>query len=162
MTIVMPELGNLAWAPETAVEEIEIFDRYNGVPTLGVVRTGEQAHMFWRALGYTGDVSLWLYVPLEAEDKAAIDDDEGPGLLDGIVFRSPKSRFAVVGVADGNRLIFEREWLVPAQLLPADIIRPLATFVEEALSIALDEGLPTSRRENMIRAQSAVRDLVNC
>ncbi|MEU8171229.1 hypothetical protein AB0B97_32480, partial [Micromonospora sp. NPDC049004] len=61
---VLPMLGNLAWAPVTSVEKVEIFDRYNGVPTLGVFRTGGQAHLFWRVLGYIGDISLWLYVPL--------------------------------------------------------------------------------------------------
>jgi hypothetical protein len=157
---VMPEVGNLAWIPLTSVEEVEIFDRYNGVPTLGVFRLGGQAHLFWRALGYTGDVSVWLYVPLSPQDEACLENDEGPGLLDGTVFRSTHPRYVAVGIADFNRLIFEREWIVPRELRQADIIRPLAEFIEESLQIALDEGLPPTRRQNVQKAQDAVRHLV--
>lgn len=159
---LMPEIGNLAWAPLAALEEVEFFDRHNGVPSLGVIRAGGKAHLFWRALGYTGDTSLWLYIPLGPDDETALASDEGPSLLDGIVFRSPSSRFASVGVADANRLVFEREWSVPVELGQSDIIRPLAEFMIEALKIALAEDLPHSRRQIVEKAQAAVRELVAC
>ncbi|MEU3453090.1 hypothetical protein ABZ671_05745 [Micromonospora sp. NPDC006766] len=159
---VLPKLGNLAWAPITSVEEVEIFDRYNGVPTLGVFRTGSVAHLFWRVLGYTGDISLWLYVPLSDGDEQALDDDEGPGLLDGIVYHSPRQRYVTVGVADFNRLIFEREWSIPAEAKRGEILHSLVEDVAAALQFAIEEGFPASRRENYRKAQEAVRHLVAC
>lgn len=159
---VMPELGNLAWAPLAAVEEVEIFDRYNGVPTLGVFRSAGETHMFWRVVGYTGDISLWLYVPLSPGDERNMQDDEGPGLLDGIVFRSPQPRFATVGVANLNRLVFEREWSVPAGLDQAGVLRPLLDFAYESLTLALQADLASSRREVYQKAENAVRQLVTC
>ncbi|WP_328851210.1 hypothetical protein OG994_25555 [Micromonospora globbae] len=159
---VLPEVGNLAWAPVTSVEGVEFFDRYNGVPTLGVFRTSGQAHLYWRVLGYTGDISLWLYVPLSDGDERALDDDEGPGLLDGIVYHSPRQRYVTVGVADYYRLIFEREWSIPAEANHGQILQSLTEFVGEALQLAIDEGLPSSRREHFEKAQEAVRHLVSC
>ncbi|BFU47884.1 hypothetical protein [Krasilnikovia sp. MM14-A1004] len=159
---VMPELGNLAWAPLAAVEEVEIFDRYNGVPTLGVFRSGGEAHLFWRVVGYTGDISLWLYVPLSAEDERNVDDDEGPGLLDGIVFRSPRSRYATVGVTNLHRLIFEREWSIPANMGQSEVVRPLTEHVLESLALALQADLAASRREAYQKAETAVRQLATC
>ena len=159
---VLPKLGNLAWAPVTSVEKVEIFDRYNGVPTLGVFRTGGQAHLFWRVLGYTGDISLWLYVPLSDGDEQSLADDEGPGLLDRIVYHSPRRRYATFGVADFNRLTFEREWSIPAQTKHAEILHSLVEDVASALQLAIDEGLPPSRREDFKKAQEAVRHLAAC
>lgn len=156
---VMPEVGNLAWAPLTAIEEVEIFDRHNGVPTLGIIRTRDHSHLFWRALGYTGDISLWLYVPLGSDDLARVDDEDGPGLIDGIVHDSPTERFVAVGVADYHRLVFEREWKIPAHTAQMDVIRPLIDFVHEALSIALREDLAPSRRGHVAKAQEAVQHL---
>ncbi|MGC4807952.1 hypothetical protein [Micromonospora sp. DT233] len=155
-------LGNLAWAPVTSVEKVEIFDRYNGVPTLGVFRTGGQAHLFWRVLGYTGDISLWLYVPLSDGDEDSLGGDEGPGLLDGIVYQSPRRRYAAFGVADFNRLTFEREWSIPAGTKHGEILHSLVEDVANALQVAIDEGLPPSRREDYKKAQEAVRHLVDC
>jgi hypothetical protein len=44
-------LGNLAWAPLPAFEEVEVLDRFNRVPTLGTFgRPGEKI-LFWRVLG---------------------------------------------------------------------------------------------------------------
>ncbi|NMO56567.1 hypothetical protein HH310_36010 [Actinoplanes sp. TBRC 11911] len=157
---VVPELGNLAWAPLAAIEELEIYDRYNGVPTLGVFRSLGETHMFWRAVGYTGDISFWLYVPLAPEDEQNVEDDEGPGLLDGIVFRSTRSRFATVGVANLNRLVFEREWNIPAGLHQAEILKPLLEFVSESLTLVLREDLASSRREVYQKAETVVRQLV--
>ncbi len=160
---VMPEIGNLAWAPVAAVEEVEIFDRYNGVPTLGLFRSGQDTHLFWRAVGYTGDISLWLYVPLTPEDEKNVEDDEGPGILDGIIFRSQSRRYVALGIANLNRLVFfEREWDLPAGLGQADIFRPLLGFASESLTLALNEDLGPSRRDVYQKAKSAVKQLVTC
>jgi hypothetical protein len=158
--VLLPEVGNLAWAPLTTIEAVEIFDRYNGVPTLGTVRAAGTSHLFWRAIGYTADVSLWLYVPLTTSDCDQIDDDEGPGIVDGIVFRSPTQRFIAVGVAVEHRLVFEREWRLPAGLQQSEILTPLLEFTSEALRMALDQDLPLSRRELMQRASEVVGHLV--
>jgi hypothetical protein len=32
----LPMLGNLAWAPVPAIENVEVLDRFNGVPTFGL------------------------------------------------------------------------------------------------------------------------------
>ncbi|GGM32941.1 hypothetical protein GCM10011608_16770 [Micromonospora sonchi] len=159
---VLPTLGNLAWAPVTSVEEVEIFDRFNGVPSLGVFRTGGQSHLFWRVLGYTGDISLWLYVPLSDGDEEALEDDEGPSLLDGIVYHSPRQRYVTVGVANYYRLLFEREWSIPAEAKRGEILRSLIEDVTAALQLAIDEDLPASRREDFKKAREAVRHLVAC
>lgn len=159
---VLPEVGNLAWAPITSVEEVEIFDRHNGVPSLGVFRTGNQKHLFWRALGYTGDISFWLYAPLTSADEAALDDDEGPGILDGLIYQLQEERYVTVGAADYYRLVFEREWRIPQGLNHQELPHALVEFVAESLQLALNEGLPSSRREIFQKAHEAARHLVSC
>jgi hypothetical protein len=32
----LPMVGNLAWAPAPGIESVDVFDRFNGVPTLGL------------------------------------------------------------------------------------------------------------------------------
>ncbi|MFD0969423.1 hypothetical protein [Plantactinospora endophytica] len=159
---LMPEVGSLAWAPLSAIDEVEIFDRYNGVPTLGVIKAHGGAHLYWRAFGYTGDFSLWLYVPLSPEDLASVEQDEGAGILDQIVFRSPRRRYVTVGVAHRHRLIFEREWALPPGLEQNQVLEPVASFAIEALTIAAKQSLPASRRELVRRAKEAVKELVSC
>lgn len=46
-----PMVGNLAWAPLPAFEEVEVLDRFNGVPTLGVFGKPGDKILFWRAWG---------------------------------------------------------------------------------------------------------------
>jgi hypothetical protein len=159
---VVPALGNLAWAPLPAVEEVEIFDRHNGVPSLGTIRIGDEVHLFWRVLGYTGDISLWLYLPLSPAEQQRVQDDETMDALDAILARSGSGGYVTVGVADGHRLTFEREWRVPNDLAEGGIVSPLLEFVTEALQIALDEDLPLARRQHVQKAQEAVRHLAAC
>ncbi|MFD6757306.1 hypothetical protein [Micromonospora gifhornensis] len=159
---LIPEIGNLAWAPLSTAKKVEIFDRYNGVPTLGTISTTRHSHLYWRVLGYTDDFSLWLYVPLTDEDQAKLEQDEGVGILDGIVFRSAQPRYVTVGVAHSHRLIFEREWIMPENLQQDQIIQPVALFAAEALEIGIRESLPSSRRHLVERAKEAVKDLVSC
>jgi len=160
--VVLPDLDTLAWAPVVAVTEIEMFDRYNGVPTLGTFTADGQVHLFWRALGYTSDISLWLYVPLTREDRDLLDAADSQHLLDGIVFGLDEPRYVTVGVADANRLVFEREWRLAARRDPANLVQPLLEFVDEALEIALAEDLPATRRELVRKAHDAVSQLTHC
>src|SRR5207253_1405907 len=105
-----------------------IFDRFNGVPTLGIARSGAESHLFWRALFYLDDFSLWLYVPLTGEDEEHVDADDDSDLMDGIAFSSKKPRYSTVGVAYQNRLIFEREWRLPPDLSLEEVSAALVDF----------------------------------
>ncbi len=49
----LPMLGNPAWAPMRAIENVEVLDRFNGVPTLGLFSAEGERALFWRALGAT-------------------------------------------------------------------------------------------------------------
>ena len=156
---VLPELFNLAWAPAVDVDRVDIYDRHNGVPTLGIFTVRSEAHLFWRVFGYTGDHSGWLYVPLTAEegDAAARGDDLG---LDGIVYGLAQPRYATIGAAEANRIVFEREWQIPAGMTPHTLLRPYLVFLLEALEVASTSGLPPTRREAVERTHEAVRELV--
>jgi hypothetical protein len=160
---LVPETGNLAWAPLANVERIDILDRHNGVPTLGIVWIDGQGHLFWRVLGYVGDLSTWLYVPLTDDDHRHLEDAGADDVLSGIVFDSPGWRYVAVGIAEGNRLVFEREWQLPEDLGRGSIIPPLVDFMSDALHVALtQEPLPASRRDVVQRASRALDKLVPC
>jgi hypothetical protein len=49
---MLPVPGNLAWAPVPAIENVEVLDRFNGVPTFGVFTAGGERQLFWRVTGY--------------------------------------------------------------------------------------------------------------
>jgi len=49
---VLPNLGNLAWAPVPAIENVAVFDRFNGVPTFGLFSASGERQLFWRLTGY--------------------------------------------------------------------------------------------------------------
>src|ERR1700722_5557144 len=107
----LPMLGNLAWAPVPAIENVEILDRFNGVPIFGLFTAAGARQLFWRALGYVPrSSSIWLYVPLNAAEEGALSSADASDLLTGTVFQSPTARYATVGVARDYRLVFEREW----------------------------------------------------
>jgi hypothetical protein len=157
---LVPVLGNLAWAPHSAVERVEILDRFNGVPTLGVLRTPEANHLFWRALGYVPErFSVWIYAPIDAREAEHLDDCDPLDLLNGPLFEAHRERYVTVGVADSNRLFFEREWLLPAGCDHNTLRRELLRFLLEAFMIALAQDLPPSRREIVDRASQIVRAL---
>jgi len=67
----MPEKpASIAWAPTPAIENVEVLDRFNGVPTFGLFSAGGERQLFWRMTGYVPrSVSVWLYVPLTPEDE---------------------------------------------------------------------------------------------
>jgi hypothetical protein len=160
---VMPVVGNLAWVPTPAVDEVDILDRFNGVPTFGIVHGSTGSHLFWRSFGYVTDhVSLWLYVPLTPQDEQSLSSCDGEDALVGLVNGSPVNRYVTVGAAWDNRLIFEREWLLPAGLSEAAFRKSSLRFVAEAMQMKVDQGLPSSRREVLRAASVAVKELALC
>jgi hypothetical protein len=73
------------------------------------------------------------------------------------------SRYATIGVADQNRLIFEREWRIPAHLGQEDVLPHFVDFIYEALQTAAAvDGLPPTRRQAVDRAREVARHLVPC
>lgn len=156
-------LGNLAWAPVPAIENVEVLDRFNGVPTLGFFSAGSERTLFWRALGYVPEhVSIWLYVPVDEATEDRVCSSEPDDMLTGLLFESPVERYVTVGLAGGSyRLTFEREWNVPAGMAAADLIDALLDFLKEALDIMLLQDLPPTRREMMRSASRAVAQLAS-
>lgn len=156
----LPVLGNLAWTPLPGTDEIDIYDRFNGVPTLGVLRTRQAgAHLFWRVVGYVTEFSFWLYVPMDAEEAEQFAASDEDGLLEAIVHHSPHERRATVAVALDNRLVFERGWHLPAQLDHAELLAGFLSHLIETLSTALEHDLPPSRRDVYERAEAAAKEL---
>lgn len=143
-----------------ACDAVEILDRHNGVPTLGIVTATGQKTLFWQCADL-GEASIWIYVPASPEDLQLLDDDE-EGSLEGIVLGLETSRWATMGIAGpDNRLVFEREWYVPAGLTPDNAFDEIVRFAKEFLEAALETDLPPSRRDIMQHASDAVRYLVN-
>lgn len=160
---VVPVLGNLAWMPLPAVEELEIFDRFNGIPTLGVLKSAENTHLFWCVHPHLREqLSLWIYVPLADQDEQHVASADPLDLLTGPVFNASESRYVTLGVAQGNRLFFEREWQLPGGLSRDGFVKELLHFTQEALSIALRQDLPGHRRTVMKSASRAVDQLAGC
>ena len=156
----LPMLGNLAWAPVPAIENVEVLDRFNGVPTFGLFSTGGDRQLFWRVTGYVPrSFSIWLYVPLTADDETRLGHAEPSDLLSGLVFQSQAPHYATVGVARDYRLVFERDWQLPqdtdAQRLLDDVLR----FLLDALRIALNEDMPPARREIVFTTSEVIREL---
>lgn len=157
---MLPMLGNLAWAPVPAIENVEVLDRFNGVPTFGVLTAGGERQLFWRVTGYVPrSMSIWLYLPLTAADEYRLAHAEPTDLLSGLVFRSPESRYVTVGIAWDYRLIFEREWRLPENSDPRTLLTDVLEFLHDALMIALSEDLPPARRQIVYTASEAIREL---
>jgi hypothetical protein len=153
-------LGNLAWAPVPAIENVEVLDRFNGVPTFGLFTAAAEQQLFWRVLGYVPrSTSIWLYVPLNAAEESALSSSDSSDLLTGTVFQSPTARYATVGVARDYRLVFEREWQLPVGADPDRLIHEVLGFLGEALEMALAQDMPKARREIVYRTSQAVREL---
>lgn len=132
-----PTIGNLAWAPLPAFDQVEVLDRFNGVPTLGVFGGPDDKILFWRVAGYVpqpNERSVWLYVPLEPEDEERLDSAGPDDLLNGLVFNSDVPRWATIGVAQDNRLVREFKWKLPRAAQPSDLTQLASRFAETASS----------------------------
>ena len=157
----LPMLGNLAWAPVPAIESLEVLDRFNGVPTFGLFSAGGERQLFWRVTGYVPrSYSIWLYIPLTADDESRLSHAELSDLLGGLVFRSPAPRYATVGVAKDYRLLFEREWRIPQDTDSRRLLDDVLGFLLDALTIALSEDMPPARREIVYTTSEVIRELV--
>jgi hypothetical protein len=148
--------GNLAWAAVPAIDNVDVWDRFNGVPTLGIMTVGDRSTLFWRSNGYVDDYSAWVYILLSSSEAQKLrGDDVEP--LPGLLFGSPIERPAWVAAALDNRLIFEREWVVPAATSSDQVRLDIARFLNEAIELALEHEVPPTRRELMERAARATR-----
>jgi hypothetical protein len=157
---MLPMLGNLAWAPIPAIENVEVLDRFNGVPTFGIFSSGGERQLFWRVTGYVPrSTSIWLYVPLTTADENRLEHAEPSDLLGGLVFRSPEPRYVTVGVATDYRLVFEREWHLPEDTDSRTLLADVLGFLVDALRIALSEDLPPARRLIVYRTSEAIQEL---
>lgn len=160
-----PMLGNLAWAPLPAFEAVEVLDRFNGVPTLGTFGSPGEKTLFWRVLGYVPPkgFSVWLYVPLEAEDEQHLEDAEPAELLHGLVFETTQYRRAIVGCARDYRLFGEFEWSIPVGASSDRLVRELLTFLASSLDgLAEQETVTHARWETVLQASEAVRQFAVC
>jgi hypothetical protein len=160
-----PMVGNLAWAPLPAFEEVEVFDRFNGVPTLGVFGKPGGKILFWRALGYVPPrgLSVWLYVPLSPSDEQHLETAEPSELLHGLIVESPEWRHVTVGVASEYRLFVEFDWNLPLKASSDDLIRQMVVFLASSLiGIAEQDTVAPSRRRAARKASKAVRELAAC
>lgn len=158
-----PMVGNLAWAPLPAFEEVEVLDRFNGVPTLGVFGKPGDKILFWRALGYVppSDLSVWLYVPLSPADEEHLACAEPSELLHGLVFDTPEWRHVTLGIAMEYRLFVEFGWSLPVKASSDDLIRQMVLFLASSLvGLAEQETVAPSRRRAARKASKAVRALV--
>jgi hypothetical protein len=157
---MLPMLGNLAWAPVPAIENVEVLDRFNGVPTFGLFSAGGERQLFWRVTGYVPrSVSVWLYIPLTPADENRLAHVDPADLLGGLVFRSRESRYVTVGIARDYRLVFEREWHLPENTDPQKLLPDVLEFLLDALTIALREDMPPARRELVYTTSQAMREL---
>jgi hypothetical protein len=158
----LPMLGNLAWAPVPAIENVEVLDRFNGVPTFGLFTSDGRRQLFWRVTGYVPDsFSIWLYIPLSAADESRLAYADPSDLLTGLAFDSPISRYVTVGMAKDYRLIFEREWRLPENAESKRLVSDLLRFLIDALRITLEEDMPPARRELVFTMSRAVEELAS-
>jgi hypothetical protein len=132
----------------------------NGVPTFGLFSTGGERQVFWRVTGYVPrSYSIWLYIPLTADDESRLSHAEPSDLLAGLVFGSSAPRYASVGVARDYQLIFEREWRIPQDTDSQRLLGDVLGFLLDALTIALTEDMPPARRELVYTTSEAIREL---
>jgi hypothetical protein len=159
--MVEPMIGNLAWAPLPAFGEVEVLDRFNGVPTLGVFGYPGERVLFWRVAGYVPkqELSIWLYVPLLAGDEDRLETASDSDLLDGLIFRSATDRRVTVGMAQSYRLKYEYEWDLRRGLSSDEVVGGMLNFLETSLETTLAQTQGMSRRKAVAKASAAVTEL---
>ena len=155
-----PMEGNLAWAPLPAFEEVEVLDRFNGVPTLGSFGPPGNKILFWRITGYVpqAGLSIWLYVPLSADDESRLASADPSELLNGLIFQSPAPRAATVALADDYRLVLEADWILPAGASSEAIMRELLRRLLDELG-SKRRALAPWHRKTVRRASKAIEEL---
>lgn len=160
MVDAVPMTGNLAWAPLPAFEEVEVLDRFNGVPTLGVFGALGNRVLFWRVLGYVprDGISAWLYVPLDEADEQHLADADSSSLMQGLVFQSSEPRAVTIGIAFDYRLSLEYPWRLPANLSSEDLPRELLRALAAELRASVRRALTPSRKRAARKASRAIRE----
>lgn len=76
-------------------------------------------------------------MPLADADERHLSYTDASDLLAGLTFHSPTERHAAVGIALEYRLVFEREWHLPADASPDRLIDEMLQFLREALDTAM-------------------------
>jgi hypothetical protein len=154
-------IGNLAWAPLPAFGKVEVLDRFNGVPTLGVFGHPGERVLFWRVAGYVPkhELSIWLYVPLLADDEDRLETASDSDLLDGLIFRTAIDRRVTIGMAQSYRLKYEYEWDLPRGLSPDEVVGGMLQFLARSLKATLARTEGMSRRKAVAKASEAVTEL---
>jgi hypothetical protein len=132
---------------------------------LGIFSADGERTLFWRTVGYVpAKISIWLYVPMDEYAEHHVPSSDPSDILTGLLFQSPTDRYVAVGVTVSDyRISFEREWKVTAGLSAHAVIDEMPDFlleVLEVLELMLQQDLPSTRREMMVRASRAVRELV--
>ena len=157
-----PMVGNLAWAPLPAFEEVEVLDRFNGVPSLGLFGQPGSKTLFWRALGYVPPrgISVWVYIPLDSGDEQHLESADPSALLRGLFFESPGCRRVTLGMALDNRLFAEFQWDLRPGASADALITEMLGFLKSSLAAMAEEATTTpSRRRTARNASKAVREL---
>ncbi|HEU5417829.1 MAG TPA: hypothetical protein VFV41_09070 [Streptosporangiaceae bacterium] len=126
-------IGNLAWAPPSAFQDVEVIDRFNGVPTMGLFGAPGERILFWRALGYgpASDISAWVYVPLNSADEEHLACTVPSELLRRLVFAPVEQRRLTIGLASDYRLFVEFDWSLPARS-PAGLLSSIRSPLQSA------------------------------
>jgi hypothetical protein len=146
----------------SAIENVEVLDRFNGVPTFGLFSSGGERQLFWRVTGYVPYAySVWLYIPLTAADENRLAHADSSDLLVGLAFGSRVPRYVTVGMAKDYRLIFEREWQLPQDAEPRQLVHDMLAFLLDAFRVALTEEMPPGRRELVSTMSEAVKELAS-
>jgi hypothetical protein len=156
-----PMIGNLAWAPLPAFGEVEVLDRFNGVPTLGVFGYPGERVLFWRMAGYVPkqELSFWLYVPLRTEDEDRLGTASDSDLLDGLIFHSAIDRQVTIGMAQSYRLKYKYESNLRPGLSPDEVVGGMLQFLARSLETTLAQTEGMSRRKAVAKASEAVTEL---
>lgn len=158
-------IGNLAWAPLPAFEEVDVLDRFNGVPTLGTFGKPGGKFLFWRVIGYVPPhgLSVWVYVPLTPADEQHLKDADPADLLHGLIFESAQARHVPVGMAKDYRLFVAFDWDLPVGASADDLVHEMLVFLSSSLAgLAGQEAVAPSRRRTVRKASRAVRELATC
>lgn len=150
------DLGNLAWAPVNDFTSVEVLDRFNGIPTLGVFSSGSSSYLFWRTM-HVGRASVWLYVSLTEDERVLLMS--GKGDLNGILFQRTSPCYSTVGAAHDTRLVFEREIQLAVGQDSDQTWRAVIDHAVSSLGLALEHGLPPARRDKMLEVKRELQSV---
>lgn len=124
-------IGERPWAP-AGDDPVDVLDRYNGIPTMGVLDQEQGSVLFWQVWGYAMETdSLWLYVGLTSRERRAIAEMETGDPVDAFVLRAAVDRDVTLGVAYENRLLAERSARIPAGSTASQVTKLAARAIRD-------------------------------